>query len=171
MTFMELIKTRHSVRDYKSDPVPDELVQQILEAGRLAPTGANRQPQRLIVIREKSGLDKLKKAANAYNAPLVIIVCADDEKVWKRSYDGKMITDIDTSIVTDHMMLQATELGLGTIWICHFKPDVVKTEFNLPDHIEPINILGIGFINEEVDKIRPRTTRKPIEATVSYETF
>lgn len=171
MKFLELIKKRHSVRDYKPDPVPEELLKQILEAGRLAPTGANKQPQRLIVVRGKSGLEKIKKAANVYNAPLVIIVCADHDKVWKRPYDGKNITDIDTSIVTDHMMLQATELGLGTVWICYFKPDVIKREFNLPDHIEPVSILAIGYENEEVGNTRPRTSRKPLEATVFYETF
>ena len=171
LNFIELIRTRHSVRDYNPDPVPDELLSQILEAGRLAPTGANKQPQRLIVVREKSGLDKIKKAANAYNAPLVIIICADHDKVWKRPYDGKMITDIDASIVTDHMMLMATELGLGTVWICYFKPDVIKSEFNLPDNTEPVNILAIGYENEELGNTRPRTSRKPLEAIVFYESF
>lgn len=171
MNLIELIKKRHSVRDYKKDPVTDEILKQILEAGRLAPTGANRQPQRLIVVREKTGLDKIKKAANAYDAPLVIIVCGDHNVVWKRHFDGKQITDIDASIVTDHMMLAATELGLGSVWICHFKPDVIRTEFNLPDHIEPVNILAIGYENEQLGNSRPRTTRKPIEETVFYETF
>ena len=171
MDFMELIKKRHSVRDFKKEPVPEELFKQILEAGRLAPTGANKQPQRLIVVREKIGLEKIKKAANAYHAPLVIIVCADHNTVWKRPYDGKKITDIDTSIVTDHMMLQATELGLGSVWICYFKPDVIKSEFNLPDHIEPVNILAIGYENEQLGIFKPRTSRKPLEATVFYETF
>ena len=171
MKFIELITKRRSVRDYKSEPVPDEILKQILEAGRLAPTGANRQPQRLIVVREKIGLDKVKKAANAYGAPLVIIVCADHTTVWKRHFDGKEITDIDASIVTDHMMLAATELGLGTVWICHFKPDVIRSEFNLPDQVEPVNILAIGYENEELGSRRPRTPRKPIEETVFYETF
>jgi len=91
MDFIELIKKRHSVRDFNKESVPEELLKQILEAVRLAPTGANKQPQRLIVVREKIGLDKIKKAANAYHAPLVIIVCADHDKVWKRPYDGKKL--------------------------------------------------------------------------------
>ncbi len=52
--------------------------------------------------------------------------------------------DIDTSIVTDHMMLQATALGLGTLWVCYFDPDIIREEFSIPDHLEPIHILGIG---------------------------
>jgi nitroreductase len=69
------------------------------------------------------------------------------------------------------MMLAATELGLGSVWICHFKPEVIRIEFNLPDHFEPVNILAIGFENEELGRLKPRTARKPIEETVFYETF
>lgn len=170
MKLIDLIKKRYSVRNYKKDPVTDELLMQILEAGRLAPTGANTQPQRIIAVREQAGLDKINKAANTFSAPLVLIVCADHNVVWKRLYDGKKITDIDASIVTDHMMLAATELGLGSVWICHFKPDVIRSEFNLPSHIEPINILAIGYENE-AGGLKRRTTRKPLEETVFFERY
>ncbi len=144
----------------------------ILEAGRIAPTGANMQPQRLIVVKEDEGLTKLKKAGNIYGAPLAIIICGDKNSIWKRPFDGKTLLDIDTSIVTDHMMLQATELGLGTIWVCLFKPDVIKKEFDLPDHIEPINILGIGYAaGEGASPERHDKTRKPLKSLVSYEIF
>jgi nitroreductase len=171
MTFMDLIKKRYSVRNFKKDPVPDEFIKQILEAGRLAPTGANTQPQRLIVVRERDGLDKLKKAGTIYDAPLAIIVCGDHSKVWKRPFDGKLLTDIDTSIVTDHMMLEATDLGLGSVWILYFKPDVIKTDFNIPDFIEPIHILAIGY--EKEDGLFPNrpTGRKPLEDTVFGEVY
>ena len=170
MMLIDLIKRRYSVRDYKKDPVPDEILMQILEAGRLAPTGANTQPQRIIAVREQAGLDKIRKAANTFGAPLVLIVCADHNVVWKRPYDGKKISDIDASIVTDHMMLAATELGLGSVWICYFKPDIIRSEFNLPSHVEPINILAIGYENEGA-ALKRRTTRKPLEETVFYESF
>jgi nitroreductase len=171
MTLLDIIQKRYSVRNFKKDPVPDDMIKQILEAGRLAPTGANTQPQRLIVIREQSGLDKIKKAGTVYNAPLAIIVCGDHSKVWKRPFDGKTLTDIDTSIVTDHMMLEATELGLGSVWICYFKPDIIKTEFNIPDHIEPIHILAIGYENENGPIPKRHTTRKPVDETVFGESY
>ena len=171
MEFLELVRKRRSVRDYKPDPVPDAMLMHMLEAGRLAPTGANKQPQRLVVVREQAGLDKIKKAANTYNAPLVIIICTDVSKVWKRPHDGKKITDIDASIVTDHIMLAATELGLGSVWICYFKPDVIRSEFNLPEHFEPVNILAIGYENVIPDKVQPRSSRKPLAETVFYESF
>ncbi len=172
MSFLELAKKRYAVRNFLSTKVEPEKLKIILEAGRVAPTGANTQPQELIVIQESAGFEKLKKAANVYKAPLAIIVCGNNNSVWKRPFDGKTLIDIDTSIITDHMMLQATELGLGTIWVCYFKPDVVKREFNLPDYIEPINILGIGYASGPgASPDRHDTARKPLTEIVSYETF
>jgi len=172
MDFLELAKKRYAVRSYETRGVEEGKLMTILEAGRVAPTGANRQPQRLIVVREAAGLAKLGKAANVYGAPLAIIVCADKTSVWTRSFDGKRIHEIDASIVTDHMMLQATELGLGTIWICRFDPDIIVSEFNLPDDVEPINILAIGYATgEAASPDRHDKTRKPLAEIVSYETF
>lgn len=172
MNFLELAKKRYSVRKYESKKVEEEKLLKILEASRIAPTGANRQPQRLIVIQEKDGLEKLKKGANLYEAPLAIIVCVDHSTTWKRPFDGKDIADIDVSIVTDHMMLQATELGLGTLWVCHFDPSIIRKEFNIPDSIEPVNILGIGYAaGEPASPNRHDKLRKSLEETVFYETF
>jgi nitroreductase len=172
MKFLELAKKRYAVHNFLPKKVEQEKLMVILEAGRVAPTGANMQPQELIVVQEVPGLEKLKKAANIYGAPLVIIVCGNKNSVWKRPFDGKNLIDIDTSIITDHMMLQATELGLGTIWICYFKPDVIKKEFNLPEYIEPINILGIGYASGKGESPdRHAETRKPLNEIVSYEIF
>ena len=145
MEFLELVKKRYSVRKYESKKVEDEKLFKILEAGRVAPTGANTQPQRLIVVQQNEGFEKIKKAANIFEAPLAIIVCGEPGAAWIRPFDGKNIVDIDVSIVTDHLMMEATELGLGTLWICYFDPTVIKKEFNLPKGIEPINILAIGY--------------------------
>lgn len=172
MNFLELAKKRYSVRKFKSDKVEEEKLMKILEAGRVAPTGANIQPQRLIVLREKEGIEKINKAARVYGAPLIIVVCGDHDNVWKRPYDGKKLVDIDTSIVTDHMMLQATELGLGTLWVCYFKPDVIREEFNLPDNIEPVSILAIGYADGEAQpEDRHDKLRKPLIETVFYENY
>lgn len=104
-----------------------------------------------------------------YGAPVAIVVCADRSKAWKRPFDGMITTDIDASILTDHMMLEATEQGLGSVWICYFKADVLKKEINLPEHLEPINILAIGYSDKpEADKNRHSTQRMPIEDLVTY---
>ncbi|MDP4143322.1 MAG: nitroreductase family protein [Bacillota bacterium] len=172
MDFLDLAKKRYSVRKYEDKKVESDKLQKILEAGRVAPTGANAQPQRLIVIQENEGLEKLKKGANVHGAQLAIIVCSDHSSTWKRPFDGKDIADIDASIVTDHMMLQATELGLGSIWVCFFDPAVIKKEFNIPDNIEPVNILGIGYSAAPVaSSDRHDKQRKPLENTVFYESL
>ncbi len=171
MDFIEIAKKRYSVRSYKDKKVEEEKLQKILEAAHVAPTAANLQPVRLIVVQSNEGLAKIGKGANLYGAPLAVIVCADHGKAWVRPFDKKQTTDIDASILTDHMMLQATELGLGSVWICYFKPDVIRREFGLPDNLEPVNILAVGYSDEEAaDPERHSQTRIPVEELVSYET-
>lgn len=172
MSFLDLAKKRYSVRSYTNQKVEKEKLDLILEAANVAPTGANAQPQQLIVVQQEEGLNKLKKAANIFNAPCAIIVCSDTSKVWTRPFDGKKLTDIDASIVTDHMMMEATDLGLGTVWVCYFKPDVIREEFHLPDHLEPVNLLVIGYNDGTVlSPDRHSKTRKPISETVNYEDY
>lgn len=105
-------------------------------------------------------------------SPSAIIVCADTGQAWERKYDGKVIGDIDASIVTDHMMLCATSLGLDTLWICMFKPEAVRAEFNLPEHVEPVNILLVGYgAGIPADPGRHELLRKPLSETVVEERF
>ena len=170
MNFLDIVKSRYSVRSYSEKKVESEKLNMILEAAHVAPTASNLQPVRLLVVQEENGLSKIAKAANIYSAPLAIIVCSDHSVAWKRPFDNKQTTDIDASIVTDHMMLEATELGLGTVWVCYFKPDVIKQEFNLPDTLEPINILAIGYSDEQpASPNRHATQRIPLSEFVSYE--
>lgn len=170
MKFIDIAKKRYSVRSYKNQKVEPEKLEQILEAAHVAPTAANLQPVHLIVVQSEEGLSKIGESANIYGAPMAIIVCADHNKAWVRPFDEKQTADIDASILTDHMMLQATELGLGSVWICYFKPDVLRKELKLPDHLEPINILAIGYSNDEtVDTDRFDTQRIPMRQLVSYE--
>lgn len=172
MNFLEIAKTRYSCRKYDSKKVEKEKVDMILEAARVAPTAANKQPQKLLVVQSEQGLQKIGKAADIYGAPLAIVVCADVNKSWKRPYDKKTSSDIDASIITDHMMIQATELGLGTVWVCYFEPTVLKEELNIPENLEPVNILVIGYRNEiPADKNRHSMMRKSLSETVFYENF
>lgn len=170
MDFITLAKQRCSIRSYKDRKVEQEKLDLILEAAHAAPTAANLQPVRILAVQSEEGLSRIGKAANIYGAPLAIIVCADHNKAWVRPFDRKQTGDIDASILTDHMMLQATALGLGSVWICYFKPDVLKAEFQLPDHLEPINILAIGYGDEApASPDRHGQTRIPIRELVSYE--
>ena len=169
MNILDIAKKRFSVRSYLDKEIPQETLNMILEAAHVAPTAANMQPVKLLVVKSEESKQKLAKAANIYNAPLAIIVCSDHSIAWKRPFDNKQTTDIDASILTDHMMLEATELGLGSVWICYFKPDVIKEEFNLSDNLEPVNILAIGYSDEKPASLtRHEETRIPLSDLVSY---
>ena len=170
MSILDIAKKRYSVRNYENRKVEKEKVDKLLEIAHVAPTAANMQPVHLIVVQEKERLESISKTTNIYNAPLAIIVCADHNKAWERPFDGKKSTDIDASILTDHMMLEATELGLGSVWICYFKPDVLKKEFKLPDNLEPINILAIGYGKDmSTNSERQSSMRIPLNELVSFE--
>lgn len=170
MDFLELAKKRYSVRSYLDRKVEAEKLEKILQAARVAPTAANLQPVRLIVVQEKEGIKKISKGANIYGAPLAIIVCADHSKAWVRPFDNKQTGDIDASILTSHMMLEAAELGLGSVWVCYFKPDIIREEFDLPDDLEPVNILAVGYSAEKAaDPERHSQSRIPLTELVSYE--
>ncbi len=169
MDFIELAKRRHSVRKYKDMAVEPEKVDMILETGRIAPTAANRQPIRIYAVQSKEGLNIVSKAANFFGAPLVFVVCGDKKTAWQRSYDGMIATDIDASIVTDHMMLEATELGLGSVWICKFDPMVLKKGFEMPEALEPVNILAVGYSDDTVKSPdRHDTQRKSKDELVTF---
>ena len=172
MDFLKLAKTRYACRKYSDRKVETEKLNAILEAGRIAPTAANRQPQRVIVVESQEGLERLTRCTRDFKAPCALIVCADKSEAWTRKYDGKCVTDIDATIVTDHMMLEATAQGLNTLWICMFKPEMVRQEFSLPDNIEPVNILLVGYGDEEpLSPERHATTRKALSETIVVEHF
>ena len=153
MDFINIAKSRSSVRDYNNKKVEPEKLEKILEVAHVAPTAANLQPVHLIVVQSEEGLAKIGKAANIYGASLAIIVCADHDKAWVRPFDGKQTGDIDASILTDHMMLQATELGLGSLW-CGVHPQKhaekrIADILGLTNKQIPLNIVYIGHPAEE----------------------
>ena len=172
MDFMELAKKRCSVRAYTDRKVEPDKLEKILEAARIAPTAKNLQPVKLLAVQSEEGLAKVGKTANIYGAPLAVIVCADHERNWVRPFDGKQSGDIDASILTDHMMLEATELGLGSVWICYFKPDVLREEFAHHHHLEPVNSLAVGYAaGEFASPDRHDKARVSMEQLVSYESL
>ena len=173
MNFLELAKQRCSVRSYKDQKVEQEKIQLILEAGRIAPTAGNRQPQRILVIESEEGLKKLEKACKPHGPAMAFIICADKDVAWTRSkFDNFKSCEIDASIVTDHMMLQAQYLGLSTCWLIHFNPEAIVEEFNVPENLVPVNILVVGYAEGEVKSPdRHEADRMPLGDMVYHETF
>jgi nitroreductase len=151
MEFAELIQKRYSVRAYKPDPVEDEVLHQVLEAARLAPTAANRQPFRLYVVPtagRKAELRRIYGREWFSQAPLVIAACAVPGEGWVSS-DGKPYVDVDVTIAMDHLILAATELGLGTCWIAAFDPTAAREVLNLPDDEEPVVLTPLGYAADQ----------------------
>jgi len=172
MDFLELAKRRHSVRKYEDRAVEAEKLATILEAGRIAPTAANKQPCVFLVLNDKEAMEKVSKACSPHGAPLAIVVCADKDAVWVRGFDNATTLEIDSSIATDHMMLCAQDLGLSSCWINYFNPAVIRKEFNIPNNIVPVNILIIGYgAGKPLSPERHTETRKPLDAIVKYSSF
>jgi nitroreductase len=167
VNLFELIAARYSVRAYKPDPVPDALLAQVLEAARLAPTADNRQPFMLIVLRTAGRQTELKRVYNRdwfVGAPLVIAACGLPGQAWVRR-DGKNYMDVDVTIALDHLILAATDLGLGTCWVAAFDPAAAREVLCLPDTAEPIAFTPLGY---PADDLRPKE-RKPLADLVRYK--
>lgn len=172
MTFTELAKQRYSCRHYTDQPVEEEKLMKVLEAARIAPSACNLKPIIIYVIRDE---ENRKAISSAYHrewllkAPVILVVCTNHGEGWVRQSDEKDHCDIDAAIATDHMTLQATELGLGTCWICNFDPFLCKEILDLPENIEPVVILPLAYPADKPDVNRHESQRKPLDKIVRYE--
>jgi nitroreductase len=165
--FAELIQKRYSVRAYKPDPVEEEKLKQVLEAMRLAPTAANRQPFQFIVIHTKGHEAELRRIYHRgwfVQAPLVICACGVPAQNWVRD-DGKNYNDVDVAIAMDHLILAAADQGLGTCWIGAFDSAAAREVLGLPDGVEPVAFTPLGY---PADQPGPKE-RKPLEELVRHE--
>lgn len=168
MEFSDLIASRYSVRAYRPVPVEDEKLEKVLNAARLAPTAANRQPVQIIVVHTEGRQDELKsvyKPGWLVQAPLVICVCAVHGSGWTRRQDEKSYDDVDAAIVMDHIILAATDEGLGTCWIGAFDPDAARKVLGLPEDVEPIVMTPLGYPADQPGKKQ----RKHLPDLVRYE--
>lgn len=168
MEFGEVIARRYSCRAYRGQPVPQEALDACIAAFVQAPTAANRQPLGLVVI-ETAG--RSQELARVYRPewfhsqpPLVLAVCADVEKAWRRSSDGQSYAMVDAAIAMDHLILAATDQGLGTCWIGAFDPAVAREVLGLPEGVQPIALTPLGY---PADQPR-RKLRKPADELVHW---
>lgn len=166
MDFYDVIKQRRSVRAYRSTPVEQEKLARVLEAARLAPTAANRQPIQLYVIRKKELRRRLMEAYSQQwfaDAPIIICACARPSEAWARM-DGKSYADVDTTIAMDHLILAATAEGLGTCWIGAFNPERLREVLGIPTELEPVALTPLGYPAAEPGP----TSRKPLDDICEY---
>ncbi|MCK9618246.1 MAG: nitroreductase family protein [Lentimicrobiaceae bacterium] len=171
-SFLELVKSRYSVRNFLPNPVEEEKLMQIVEAARIAPSAANFQPWHFIVVQEenqKMALCSCYRGEWLKKAPVIIVVAGSHSISWKRE-DGKDHCDIDIAIATDHMTLMAASLGLGTCWVCHFDSKKCADVMALPRHIEPMVLLPLGYpLNSTIPEIH--FNRKKMEEILHFNKF
>ena len=172
MDFLRLAEERFSIRSFTDRPVEKESIEAILRAGQVAPTACNLQPQKILVIQSDEALAKYRRCTKShFNAPLAILTCYERNLCWKREYDGKMSGEIDASIVTTHMMLEASNLGIGSTWVMHFIPEAVREEFQLPENYEPVSLLALGYPAKGVTPSSGHGSIKPLKDIVSSNRF
>jgi nitroreductase len=163
MDFFECIESRRSVRSYKSDPVEEEKLERLLEAGRLAPTACDYQPFRIIVARTSGREAELKRIYGKdwfVAAPMILLVCSVPASAWSRG-DGKSYADVDAAIAMDHIVLAATALGLGTCWVGAFDPKAAREVLALEAGWEPVAFTPLGYAKESPAP-RPRKALKDL---------
>ncbi|MDR3131406.1 MAG: nitroreductase family protein [Treponema sp.] len=172
MDFNVLSAKRYSVRNFSHAPVEAEKLALILEAGRNAPTAGNRQPQRILVITRRDGIAKVDRCTPCrFGAPLVLIVCYDQDECWVRDVDGEKSGPTDAAIVAAQMTLQAADTGLGSTWVMRFDPAAVKSEFALPENIVPAAMLVMGRPAPGAAPHERHFLRKTLERIAYFEEF
>lgn len=174
MNTLELIQKRCSIRQYAPTAVEEEKIDYLLEAARLAPSAVNFQPWYFLVVKEDEGRRKLQECYPREwfkQVPLLILVCGDHSQSWKRQSDGKDHMDIDVAIATEHICLAAAEQGLGSCWVCNFDTVLCRKHFNLPETVEPVVILAIGYPENPDLFAKTPKKRKATDEVSKRETF
>ncbi len=170
MSFIDLARKRYSVRNFKDAVVEKEKILQVIEAARLSPSAVNYQPRHFIIVTDEELKNKI---AETYprewfrKAPVVIVVCGDHSSSWKRR-DGKDHCDIDVAIAIDHMTLAAADMGLGTCWICAFDAKKCHEILGLPEHMEVVALLPLGY---PADEATPEKRRKSMDEIISWNGY
>lgn len=163
MEFEKVIKERYSCRKFLETPVEEDKLMAILEAGRLAPTAKNRQPFKIYVLNRDTALKKVDRISPCrYSSQCVLMVVEVKDEAFVRN-DGTNFAEIDASIVTTHMMLEATNVGLSSVWVGLLDEEAAKVEFHLPENYHPMGLLVLGYPDPSFKPSPMHSTRKKLE--------
>ncbi len=175
MNVLKAIKERRSVRGYLDKAIPEQVLNRILEAARLAPTAANKQPFKLILVADKQIKSRLAEASKNQTfiaeAPIIIVGCAFPEESYQNIGGTHTSEEIDIGIVFDHLMLQAAEECLGTCWIGAFNEQQVKTILNIPSDVRVVGLTPLGYPSEREFKPGNHLNRKQLSKIVLHEKY
>ncbi|MBR3512028.1 MAG: nitroreductase family protein [Clostridia bacterium] len=170
MEFRDLLNQRYSVRKYSNKEVADEKINKIVDAGRIAPTATNSQPQRFLVLKTEEALKKFDEVSRMrYGAPVVIVVLADMNNVWESSIEpGYNTSEMDASIACTYMMLETVNQGLGCVWVRYFNSEELRNIFDLSDNLKPICVLPVGYPSDDSTPAEKHSIRNNLEDIVTY---
>lgn len=170
MTFFELASSRYSVRAYKPDPIQKEALEQVLEAGRVAPTACNYQPQKIFVVQSSELRAKLAEISPCtFDAPVILVVCYDKDREAKIPLrPGYTFGEMDATIVCTHMMLQAWELGIGSCWVGLFNDEQVSNALDLPDHLQVAALMPMGYPADGAKPAHLHSKIRSAEETIAF---
>ena len=170
MDLLKLMGDRYTCRRYSNEDVKEEDLNKILEAGRIAPTSHNNQPQRIYVVRSEEAKEKLMKDfAYNYKAPCYLVCGYNIDEVWRNDLDGDRDSgEVDISIVMTHMMLMAEELGLSTCWIGYMNPEAIRKNLEIPKNIKIVGVFSLGYHKEDDVPAKLHTIRRSNEDLVKF---
>lgn len=169
MEFSELIRERYSCKKYDGRQISKDQLNEILEAGRVAPTAKNLQEQHIYVVQSEEGLAKIDKITPCrYGAPTVLVVAFDKNNVFVYPGEKRDSGIEDASIVATHLMLAAKNAGVESCWLNFFDPEAAAKELGLPENEEVLMLLDLGFAAEGQGPLANHSSRKELSATVSY---
>jgi len=153
MELDRVIKERYSCRSYSDQKLSKELIDELLDVIKYAPTAKNKQAYKIYVVQSDEKINKLNELSKCiYGANTVLIFCYDKDNVWKSTTDEGVNSGIeDVSIVATHVMLKAYDMGLGTCWVNLFSNSKLKEEFNLD--LEPVLIMPVGYPSPEAEPL------------------
>ena len=167
MDFEKLVNERYTVRSYSEEKVDKMQILKIIEAGRRAPSAKNIQPLKIYVCVSPAALKKVDEVSPCrYGAPVAFIVCSSKDKAWSK--EGYSSYDTDASIATTYMMLESTNLGLGSVWVGMFDTAKTKEVFNIPEEYTPINMLMVGHKKEGTKPLPSHNERKIMTELVEF---
>lgn len=169
MTFLELAKARYSVRKFKNDMIEDVKLNAILEAGRVAPTACNNQPQKIYVVKSEENRGKLAEVCRyTFDAPVILVIGYDKERDWKnRRMPGYSSGETDAAIICTHMMLEAWEQGIGSCWVGAFSAPAVEKALGLPENIRVTAMLPLGYATDDAEPAAFHSTYRDFDDTIS----
>ncbi|MBD3414579.1 MAG: nitroreductase [Candidatus Aminicenantes bacterium] len=171
MSVFDVMKSRRSIRKYKSRSIPDDVLIRVMEAARVAPSGKNLQPWRFIIVKDPKKKEQLAVASRNQSfvaqAPVVIVACGYPDRCYQHQGDYMKSWPIDVSVALDHLMLMAWEEGLGTCWIGAFYEDEVKKVLSIPDEVKVLALTPLGYpAHQSKDR-----GRKELGEIISYDEY